>query len=257
MHSVLRHILLISGLLFANLSSCLAATEVVTFNSGPQQTTLLELYTSEGCSSCPPADRWLSQFTHDPRLWSQVVPVAFHVDYWNYLGWSDRFSRAPYSERQRQYASKHYSKSVYTPGFFSNGREWRAWFYRGEPDFSRRDAAGILHVTISSTAVEGRFAPQTGSEAELKLNLAVLGFNLTTQVAGGENQGKQLHHDFVVLSLHSYETQAAGGTFVWQLPLPPALHQTGAEAVAIWISRVDDPTPIQATGGWLAAHSNK
>jgi len=70
------------------------AETAVTFTSPSQQTTLLELYTSEGCSSCPPADQWLSTLKNNPRLWKEIIPVAFHVDYWNDLGWKDEFSRA-------------------------------------------------------------------------------------------------------------------------------------------------------------------
>ena len=68
-----------------------ATAASLTLSSQEQRTTLIELYTSEGCSSCPPADRWLSRLKDDPRLWKQIVPLAFHVDYWNYLGWRDRF----------------------------------------------------------------------------------------------------------------------------------------------------------------------
>jgi hypothetical protein len=221
-----RHLLFISGLLFINLHS-----------------------------NCPPADRWLSRFTTDQRLWRQVVPLAFHVDYWNYLGWPDRFSRPDYSDRQRQYARRRYSKTVYTPGFFSNGREWRAWFYKGEPDFTPPNKPGPLHITITGDALQGRFESLTPIHSDLLLNIAVLGFDLTTEVAGGENEGKHLQHDFVVLALHSQKGQATGNTFAWKLSLPQALHQPDAGAIAFWISRADDPTPIQATGGWLTAFS--
>src|SRR5687768_10063986 len=78
--------------------------EQIQFQSGPNRTALLELYTSEGCSSCPPAEAWLSRVKSDARLWKEFVPVAFHVDYWDYLGWRDPFGMANYSERQRAYA---------------------------------------------------------------------------------------------------------------------------------------------------------
>ena len=61
-----------------------------TFESGVTRTTLLELFTSEGCSSCPPAEKWLSQLKSNPDLWKKIVPIAFHVDYWDHLGWRDR-----------------------------------------------------------------------------------------------------------------------------------------------------------------------
>ena len=81
------------------------ATGVPTvFESGAERVNLVELYTSEGCSSCPPADRWLSGLRRNRGLWQQVVPLAFHVDYWDNLGWRDQFADASWSERQRQYA---------------------------------------------------------------------------------------------------------------------------------------------------------
>src|SRR5713226_2490390 len=69
------------------------------FESGPQKIHLLELFTSEGCSSCPPAEAWLSKLKSDPRLWKDFVPLAFHVDYWDRLGWRDRFSSRAWTER--------------------------------------------------------------------------------------------------------------------------------------------------------------
>jgi hypothetical protein len=71
--------------------------------SQPAQATVLELYTSEGCSSCPPADRWFSGLVDHPDLWQHLVPVTFHVDYWNYLGWEDRFADSGHGQCQRDY----------------------------------------------------------------------------------------------------------------------------------------------------------
>src|ERR1043165_9804556 len=75
-----------------------------TAHSGPHTAALVEFYTSEGCDSCPPADRWLSSLTDSARPGALLVPIAFHVDYWDYLGWKDRFGDARYTERQRDFA---------------------------------------------------------------------------------------------------------------------------------------------------------
>jgi len=115
--------------LLATGSACLAAILLppahlnaapVTFASTSRQTSLLELYTSEGCSSCPPAEAWLSGLKDNPGLWRDFVPVAFHVDYWNYLGWRDKWSRAEYSDRQQEYARVWGAANVYTPEFVVN-----------------------------------------------------------------------------------------------------------------------------------------
>ena len=84
------------------LSTGAALAQEQRFLSGNERNQLIELYTSEGCSSCPPADRWLAQFVDHPKLWQQIIPIAFHVDYWNYLGWHDRFSLKQHSRRQER-----------------------------------------------------------------------------------------------------------------------------------------------------------
>ena len=93
------------------------------FQSGEKQVPLVELYTSEGCSSCPPAEAWMGRLKDAPDLWKGFVPVAFHVDYWNSLGWKDRWSSPEFTERQRAYAEAWKSESVYTPCFVVNGKE--------------------------------------------------------------------------------------------------------------------------------------
>src|SRR2546430_7383511 len=94
------------------------------FESGPQKVHLLELFTSEGCSSCPPAEAWLSKLKSDPRLWKDFVPLAFHVDYWDRLGWRDPFAAKEWTARQYRYSATWKNESVYTPGFILDGREW-------------------------------------------------------------------------------------------------------------------------------------
>ena len=99
-----------------------------TFESGETQSTLIELFTSEGCSSCPPAEKWLSALKSNQDLWKKIVPVAFHVDYWDRLGWRDRFAKREFTSRQQRYAAGWGGDSIYTPAFVVNGKEWRSWF---------------------------------------------------------------------------------------------------------------------------------
>jgi hypothetical protein len=219
--------------------------------SPARQAMLLELYTSEGCSSCPPADRWLSQFKTDARLWHEIVPVAFHVDYWNYLGWQDRFSDAKYTARQQNYYRHHYLKGVYTPGFVNNGREWRDWFgLRRLPQPAVTDV-GVLKALIDHAAVTVEFMPTSTMPAPLVLNVAYLGFTQTTVVAGGENSGKELVHDFVALDVHQFPETAAEPHHRWAIKGPSVTAPAHATGIALWITAGDDPTPLQATGGWL------
>ena len=92
-----------------------STTKQHSFSSSVERVALVELYTSEGCSSCPPADRWLSQLNSSDKLWDNFVPVAFHVDYWDYIGWKDRFASKAYSQRQRRYAKEQGERTVYNP----------------------------------------------------------------------------------------------------------------------------------------------
>ena len=88
----------------------------------------MELYTSEGCSSCPSAESWLTGLKDKPGLWSDFLPIAVHVEYWDYLGWRDKWSRKQYSDRQRDYAGAWGADNIYTPEFVLNGKEWHNWF---------------------------------------------------------------------------------------------------------------------------------
>ncbi len=97
----------------------------VALESGPMKTHLLELFTSEGCSSCPPAEAWLSKLKDDAGLWRDFVPLAFHVDYWDRPGWRDPFASKVWTARQYEYSARWKSSNVYTPGFVLDGREWR------------------------------------------------------------------------------------------------------------------------------------
>src|SRR5260370_30783575 len=111
------------SLMLGVLASVTARADPIVFESPERQTVLLELFTSEGCSSCPPAESWLSQLKQKPGLWSDFVPVAFHFDYWDYLGWRDRWASQQFSDRQRGYASSCSNHSVYTPRFVLHGNE--------------------------------------------------------------------------------------------------------------------------------------
>jgi len=213
-------------------------------DSGARQVTLLELYTSQGCSSCPPAERWLNRLVDDDGLWTEVVPLAFHVDYWDYIGWQDPFAAAAFGERQRDYARAGRTSTVYTPGFFANGREWRGWTFGLGPRRSDRQS-GSLVVAIDAGVIKADF-PARGEP--LELHVALLGFGIETVVARGENRGRTLPQEFVVLQ-HTVQTSDSGQ---WQVDMPQADPGKASRlAIALWVSPPDNPAPLQATGGWL------
>ena len=103
----------------------LATAAQCTARSGPGTAALVELYTSEGCSSCPPADRWLSTLSSRPS--SSVVPLALHVDYWDYIGWKDPYAKREFSLRQRKFTQLQRMALVYTPQVMLQGRDFRGW----------------------------------------------------------------------------------------------------------------------------------
>ena len=186
-------------LLLASLALAAAAPagEVV-FESKPARTHLLELFTSEGCSSCPPAEAWLSNLKNEPRLWQDFVPLAFHVDYWDHLGWRDPFASKVWTARQYAYSSRWKSESVYTPGFVLDGREWR----NARIPAAATETPGVLKIAVTNgDRILATFKPATGVARDYEIHVACLGFALRTNVKAGENRGRKLLHDFVVLSL--------------------------------------------------------
>ena len=171
--------------------------------------------------------------------------MAFHVDYWNYLGWRDQFSNKEYSLRQRQYARSRRMSTVYTPGFFVDGQEWRRGFSNGLPSFNAQKV-GSLNISVENKKVSGNYVGQAPI-TDLKLNTALLGMGLTTDIQAGEREGHVTKHEFVVLG---YQQQVLEGSeFTTALPQPSV--QAKQYAVAVWLSKGSDPKPIQAVGGLL------
>lgn len=176
--------------------------------TGNKTIPLLELYTSEGCSSCPPADKWISKIKHDK---SKVTPLAFHVDYWDYIGWKDQFSTAEYSDRQRKTAAFGGAGFVYTPQFVFNGRDFKGWdnsrlnsAIHQTQKFSSRanltlDAVNQADGSIKLKATAEATNPDDAKKADVFVALYENG--LVTQVKAGENNGRELKHDYVVRKL--------------------------------------------------------
>lgn len=230
--------------------TALYGAQPLSLQGSESRVSLLELYTSEGCSSCPPADRWLSELVDDPRLWRELVPVAFHVDYWNYLGWPDRFADARYSGRQRRYAEHQAVRSVYTPGFVMDGEEWLGWFRGTDLAPEPANRVGRLTLSVEDEDLRARFSPLRETPPALELHVALLGFDLHTAVARGENRGRELRHDFVVLGYRRVPLAWRDGHYEASTRLPRPSVASARQAISAWVSGVDDPRPIQAVGGW-------
>ncbi len=158
---------------------------------------LIELYSSEGCSSCPPAEKWLRTL----HAGADVVPLEFHVDYWDSLGWRDRFADARYTTRQQSIAGRDGGSMVYTPQIVLDGHGWAGW-YRGGHLQPPTDGAFALKLMAQPGAklhVHVDAQPGSGADATAYRNyVALVEDGLATQVHAGENNGATLHHDHVV-----------------------------------------------------------
>jgi len=180
------------------------AAETITISSNGQQTAVLELYTSEGCSSCPSADRWLAALVEVPNDELDVLALAFHVDYWDYLGWKDRFGSPRYTSRQRQLGSDNNQRTIYTPEFFVDGKEARGT--RNVLDKIRtanNQAAAIqlkLSISKSSDSLQIDLISVTRDAIDQPLlhRYFVYENELMSDVTRGENSGERLLHQQVV-----------------------------------------------------------
>ena len=228
--------------------SAISAEDKVEYSSGSDQNIMIELFTSQGCSSCPPAENWLNSLKNSDELWNKVIPLAFHVDYWDRLGWPDPYANHAYSMRQYRHQQQKHIKSVYTPGVIVNGYEWRGWI-RGSDYPELALDAGVLSFSADLNNVNVVYSNFSDSHI---LNVALLGMGIVTHVERGENNGRQLQQEFVVLSLEMYSAAKTNEDGEWNIPLPvdssPNIKQ---HALALWISDVDDISPIQSTGYWL------
>ena len=226
------------------------------WQSAARPASLVELYTSEGCSSCPPAEAWFSQLKDSPGLWRDFVPVAFHVDYWNDPGWRDPWSQEAFSDRQREYARVWGSANIYTPEFVLNGAEWHRWFWQRQVPAGRGEDQGVLSASSEDgTHWRVAYALPTGSAPGLRvylLHTALLVSGVGSDIKAGENSGRHLEHDFVALNLTEQplvgKTNEFKGSFRVDEKLRPA---TGRLALAVWLVEKGKLEPVQAVGGWL------
>ena len=219
------------------------------------QTIVLELYTSQGCSSCPPAEKWISGFVKSDKLWTELVPINFHVDYWDYLGWKDPFADSTFSKRQRDYKRVGKANTIATPGFALNGRAWNGWF-RGQSLPNRvAPLSGELHASVQNNIVDVSFNNINRSTSNtLVVHAALLGFGIETLVKRGENAGRKLTHDFIVVDYENALLSSNGDNaqqYVATLPSPSNTHIKAIKhALVVWVSDTNDPSPLQVAASW-------
>lgn len=201
------------------LISDLSKASVKVAKSPENRVVLLELYTSEGCSSCPPADRFLSDLKEAGISDQQLIAMAFHVTYWDYIGWKDRFAKKQYDQRQRDQAHKQRKATVYTPQFMMSGDDYRSYATFSRDVNKLVTEKAMVHLELSffvlpqtllsdaDTVSSDRIRLQLKTDImasdvkDVGFYLALIENNLSSNVADGENEGEILHHDFVVRQL--------------------------------------------------------
>jgi hypothetical protein len=192
------------------LSTNVSAAGQCSAKSGNETAAVLELYTSEGCNSCPPADKWVSSLAPGGFKATQIVPLAFHVDYWDYIGWADRFASKEFGGRHRVLARANGSSTVYTPQIFVSGKDIRLAFSNVKLNTTlkdiniakpRADIGLELDASKPGTLSLSASANLAAASDDAQAFVAVYENKLSSNVKSGENRGVKLEHDYVVREL--------------------------------------------------------
>lgn len=230
----------------AGTASAKDATPSCMARSAPAAAMVVELYTSEGCSSCPPADRWLSAVSRS----DEVIALAFHVDYWDRLGWKDRFASPAFTQRQLEQRSVNGARFAYTPQVVVDGRDLPGW--RRMNGLNRRPSASP--VSIELLRVDGalratvRTADAAAPPARLSGYWAVTESGHRSVVKAGENDGATLHHDHVVRELRPLPAWPADAARPASFTLPrPADPEPGVRRRIVFVvTDAGTGRPVQA-----------
>lgn len=229
----------------------LVAEAKIIADSGVKRLQMVELFSSESCSSCPPADQWVSQLKDDPNLWKTFVPIVFHVDYWNHLSWKDEYSSEPMTQRQISLSKLWKNPSVYTPGFVINGKEWQGWYSSKSlilPSVANDYGLRIVIKNINKDDYQLNLSGQNKNK-KYTLHYAILGMNIDSKILSGENSGKLLKHNFLVLKWDKIQAKDLS-----QVTLSINLKHkktTTQKAIIVWVEAQGSPEPLQVAGGYL------
>lgn len=228
--------------------------------TGPESFAVVELFTSEGCSSCPPADKVLNSIAAETNeSGKSVYALAFHVDYWDRLGWKDRFSSPTYTARQRSYAKAMGTRNVYTPQMIVNGsREFVGSDKRKATTAVAEALADTspvhLEVTLNadkSTSQELVLAFNKNNPEAMLLNLALVESNLVTEVPRGENAGRTLQHDNVVRSFTTLTLNKDQMSGEAVLPVPEDVIMENCMVICY----LQEPTSLKVLGATKVAYA--
>jgi hypothetical protein len=258
--------LLALPLMFLSAGEPRAADSAFAARSGEDKVAVLELYTSEGCSSCPPADRFVNGLPAAGYSPAQVIPLAFHVTYWDYIGWRDPYAQKAFDARQYAVAARQKRQGVYTPQLVLDGKN-----LRGTGDFAEQLRVLNAAAPAASIRVEGR-----GGDSLLHLDIDVritdparrgaaalyvarVESGLDSSVTAGENRGRRLRHDQVVrqwIGPLPLPAERADSRHSVTLDLPAAAGR-GPTQLAVLVQNRDDGSVLQALSVPLAGKAGK
>jgi len=252
------------ALLAASLAALVAVPawgQTCAATSGPRMVPLVELYTSEGCNSCPPADRWLSSTVPAEANGAPAIALAFHVDYWDRLGWKDRFAAPAWTERQYAMAHANRSRLVYTPQVLVQGHDFSDWRGRGSGAAFAAIATkpARARITLEAQPQRGTIAvkasasvPASGDRKNTALFVALADSRLVSDVKAGENAGVRLTHDHVVRALRGgvpvNAVGEASGDLTFSLPAEAGV----AATLVAFVQNTDNGDILQAVALPLA-----
>jgi hypothetical protein len=239
---------------WASTSACAAES------SATVKAKVIELYTSQGCSSCPPADRWLRGIAAQPASHA-VVPLSMHVKYWDYIGWKDPYAREEFTARQRWLAQLNRNRTVYTPGVFLDGTEWAQWSSSASQEAKLLGAAGAtpqatikMQVSLAPNPTEQEASVKVTAQAaspstspRRALFVALTESGIGNRVSAGENRGEHLLHDHVVRTWSGPHLLDASGAVQHGLTLPKDVsNPNGRFALAALVQDLDSGHMLQA-----------
>ncbi len=243
----MRAISFIAAALAALAASATAATETPACSAQSTATVppVVELYTSEGCSSCPPADRWLSQLL---KTRPEVVAMAYHVDYWDRLGWKDRFADPAHTARQYVGVKRQRGGFAYTPQVVLDGQDHRNWSGNLPAPAEAAPAPLRLVVTRTDNGYRADLASTSTKPLAVQLHWALTENGHSSDVRAGENGGVTLKHDAVVRDWGQMPstTVAANGTQSYTLTPTPARKPERPRSLAVVVSDPASGRPLQA-----------
>lgn len=246
---ILFYFLLSASLILKPLEATGSENESLIAQNTNTRVHLLELYSSESCSSCPPADIWISQFRQHPDLFKNFVPVVFHVDYWNHLDWTDQYSSQPMTKRQIEISNLWPKSQVYTPAFILNGKEWPEWRKNKAADFKFEHTPSKLQLILFRLNGQKIKVQAKGLNEKLNytLHFTQLGFDIKTNVTHGENSGQMLKHNFLILNWTSKPVKN-NSKLVFDLK---NFSKIKSQGVAVWLEEANKPIALQALGSFL------